>query len=258
MDNGSIIKTPKDLESYVQYVYSSLLNLKNEGVVVSLNAILTGKSGARHEIDVFYQFEKSGIIHKVAFECKYLKRKVEKSDVVDFHGKVQDIGNIQGVFVSKSGYQSGAITYGNYYDITLLKIEDLPTLNILLAKRIKSVALPDESYVGEPFWTLMEEKEGALTGNYWSQKNRRFFGKKILPLFISKFDARAVLSQVPDKDEYVVRGIPQHTLQFLIEMVKMSKGKVLFSLQVNGEDENGLWAGSMVSAEELEARFITK
>ncbi len=251
-----MIRTPKDLESYVQYVYSSLLNLKNEGVVVSLNAVLTGKSGARHEIDVFYQFENTGITHKVAFECKYLKRKVEKADVVDFHGKVQDIGNIQGVFISKNGYQSGAITYGNHYDITLLKIEDLPTLNILLAKRIKSVALPDESYIGEPFWTLMEINDKVLTGNYWIHKEKRFFGKKIIPLFISKLDAKVALSKIPDKDEYVVRGIPQHTLHFLIEMVQMSKGKVLFSLQVIGEDENGLWACSIVTAEELKARFL--
>ena len=118
MFGNELIKTPKDLESYVQYVYSSLLNLKDEGVVVSSNAILVGRSGARHEIDVFYQFQKTGIIHKVAFECKFLKRKVEKSSVIDFHGKIRDIGSIQGILVSKNGYQKGAKEYANHYGMS--------------------------------------------------------------------------------------------------------------------------------------------
>ncbi len=70
------------LESYVQYVYQSLLNMRNEGVVVSKNAKLRGKSGAMHEIDVFYEFVRAGIRHRVAVECKDLSRPVEKG--VDF------------------------------------------------------------------------------------------------------------------------------------------------------------------------------
>lgn len=38
-----MIETPKDLESYMQYVYSCLLNLQNEGVVVSRRAVLKGR-----------------------------------------------------------------------------------------------------------------------------------------------------------------------------------------------------------------------
>lgn len=49
-----LIGSPKRLESYVQFVYSSLLNMKDQGVVVSSNAIIKGRSGAKHEIDVYY------------------------------------------------------------------------------------------------------------------------------------------------------------------------------------------------------------
>ncbi len=251
-----MIRNPKDLESYVQYVYSTLLNLKDEGVVVSANATFIGKSGARHEIDVFYQFERSRITHKVAFECKYLKRKVEKSDVIDFHGKIKDIGNIQGIFVSKNGYQKGAKEYASHYDIRLLTIGDLPTLNILLANRIESVALPDESFIGEPFWTLMEVRNNELTGNYWSRVTKKFRSKQYVPLFISKRDAEEFLSKIIDKDTYVVRGIPQHSLNFLLGAAKLSRGRLKFSLMLDGADENNMWPGFTYDPEAVEARFL--
>jgi len=256
MFKHELLKKPKDLESYVQYVYSTLLNLKDEGVVVGCNSILVGRSGAKHEIDVFYQFDRSGLTHRVAFECKFTGRKVPKSDVIDFHGKLQDIGNLQGVFVSKSGYQSGAIEYADHYDIQLLKLEDLPTLNILVGNRLKSVALPDESYIGEPFWVLMEEKDGNVTGSYWAREEGKVFKTSIIPLFISKFDASEFLLGVGGKNEYVVRGIPQHSLNFLIKTADIRKGRVKFSLMLAGSDENGMWPGIITTPQEVLKRFL--
>lgn len=257
MLHDKLIKKPKDLESYVQYVYSSLLNLRDDGVVVSSNVILVGKSGAKHEVDVYYQFEKSGVVHKVAFECKFKSRKVQKSDVIDFHGKLQDVGNIQGIFVSKSGYQQGAKDYADHYGIQLLTLNDLPTLNILVAKRIESVALPEESYIGEPFWCLMEISNDGLTGSYYSRSDDSVvFKKHLIPLFISKLDACKYLGMLPDKSDFVVRGLPQHSLKFLFETAKLGKGKVNFALMLHGADPDGLWSGISYSLEELKSRFL--
>lgn len=251
-----MITKPKDLESYVQYIYSTLLNLRDEGVVVSSNTVLVGRSGAKHEIDVFYQFEKSGVVHKVAFECKFKTRRVEKSEVVDFHGKIQDIGNIQGIFVSKNGYQSGAVDYANHYGIKLLSIEDLPAINILLAKRIESVALPDETYVGEPFWVLMEVVEQRLTGSYWSKKEGGLFKKNIIPLFISKLDANNFLADIPDRTDFVVRGLPQHSLRFLLRTTEIARGKVNFSLMLSGKGPDGAWPGELTTPAQVGFRFL--
>ncbi|HGO5291226.1 TPA: restriction endonuclease [Photobacterium damselae subsp. damselae] len=256
MFHDRLINKPKDLESYVQYVYSSLLNLRDEGVVVSSNVILVGKSGAKHEVDVYYQFERSGVVHKVAFECKFKSRRVQKSDVIDFHGKLQDIGNIQGIFVSKSGYQQGAKDYAKHYDIQLLTLDDLPTLNILVAKRIESVALPDESYIGEPFWCLMEISNDGLTGSYYSRSNGIVFKKSLIPLFISKVDACEYLEALPDKKDYVVRGLPQHSLKFLFEAANLGKGKINFALMLHGSGPDGLWPGISYQLDELKSRFL--
>ncbi len=246
-----MINSAIDLESYVQYVYSSLLNLKDEGVVVSRNAIMMGKS-TKHEVDIFYQFERAGLIHKVAIECKFLSRPVEKAEVMEFHSKAIDIGNIQAVFVSKSGYQRGAIDYAQHYGIQLLKLDDLPTLNILLGKRIESVALPNADSLGEPFWVVMEiKKNGNITGTFYAAPQKTKDNKQIVPLFFCKRDAECMHSHLKDKNDFVVRGVPQHMLRFTIGM---GKGYIMFSLMYC-PPENGLWAGELISPEEVETRF---
>lgn len=45
--------------------------------------------------------------------------------------------------------------------IILMRLSDLPSFTSLIAQRLKSVALPDETYVGEPFWTIMELRDEA-------------------------------------------------------------------------------------------------
>tara|TARA_R110000751_G_scaffold129991_3_gene231967 strand:- start:164 stop:1000 length:837 start_codon:yes stop_codon:yes gene_type:complete len=256
MFHKNLLRKPKDLESYVNYVYSNLLNLKDDGVVVSSNTILVGRSGAKHEVDVYYQFEKSRITHKVAFECKFKSRSVQKSELIDFHGKLLDVGNIQGIFVSKSGYQQGAKDYAAHYGIQLLTLDDLPTLNVLVAKRIESVALPDETYVGEPFWCLMKITSDGLTGDYYSKKDGLISKKHMIPLFISKKDAGEYLNSLPDKADFVVRGLPQHSLKFLFEAASVMKGNVSFVLMLLGPDANGLWPGMTYSINELKIRFL--
>jgi len=45
------------------------------------------------------------MIHKVAIECKFTERAVEKSKVTDFHSKLSDIENIQGVMITLVSYK---------------------------------------------------------------------------------------------------------------------------------------------------------
>jgi hypothetical protein len=197
-----MIRNGTELEEYVKHVYSSLLNMKDEGVVVSRRAVLRGKSGANHEVDVYYEFKRAGIRHRVAIECKHLGRPVEKGDIAEFEGKVRDIGGVKGVVISNSGYQEGAIQYASHWDILLLTTNDLPTLNILLADRLRTVALPDETYIGEPFWTIMEVRDGKVTGSYYGQMNQNDKQPHI-PLFFSKQHAEVFFNVLNDKDRWL-------------------------------------------------------
>lgn len=245
-----MINTPKDLESYTQYVYSSLLNLQDEGVIVSRATTLKGHSTS-HEFDVYYQFERAGVVHKVAIECKFTKRPVEKADVIEFCGKLQEVGNPQGVMVSKSGYQKGAIEYGNYHHIKLLTLKEIPTLNILVAERVKSVALPTADYIGAPFWILMEKEGSNVSGTYF-RFTKKCKGKIVIPLFYSKRDAVNFLRNNPHINTYVIRGLPQHSLGFIINMGEISK--VLFMPMLMISDEQ--FGGVALTSEQLKKGFL--
>jgi hypothetical protein len=44
----------RSFEHYVQFVFSSLLNMKDEGVVVGRDVQLVDKLGLPHRVDIFY------------------------------------------------------------------------------------------------------------------------------------------------------------------------------------------------------------
>lgn len=136
--------------------------MKDEGIVVGQDVQIVDKLGRSHQVDVYYQFEKAGITHKVAIECKDHGRPVDNGHVAKFFGKLANAGNIQKVMVSRLGYQKLAYEIAEDNDVMLLTVDDLPRFNELLAERLKAVALPDESTVGEPFWTIMEKEMVGL------------------------------------------------------------------------------------------------
>lgn len=181
----------RSLESYVQFVFSSLLNMKDEGVVVVI-------------------------------ECKDTARPVENGEVAEFYGKLCDAGALRLVMISRSGYQRLAVSYAEKHDILLLTEDDLPQLHTLVAQRLKSVAFPDAKAVGEPFWTIMElDEHGELTGSYFCSAAPSA-GKNIL-LFYSKVHAEQVMSQFElDTRQWAVRGLPRHVFRALVLMLDLS------------------------------------
>lgn len=59
-------------------------------------------------------------------ECKNYSTRLTLEKVRNFFGVLHDIGNAQGLIVTKTGYQSGAAEFANYYGIRL-KILRKPT-----------------------------------------------------------------------------------------------------------------------------------
>lgn len=215
------MKAGSELESYVKYVYETILNLKGENIVVSKNTTIFGNTGAKHEIDVFYQFTKANITHKVALECKDTENAVPKGKVQEFFAKIEDIPNIIGVMVSKNGYQSGAKTYADGKGILLLTSADLPTIFDLLSNQINKFFLPDENDIGEPFWTLMElDDDGNISGSYYSpQKDDQ--GNSVILLMFSKKQANELIEfrKIP-KNKYTVRGLRQYHLKGMLLFIE--------------------------------------
>lgn len=88
------MKAGASLEKDVQQIYTYLLNMRDEGVVVGNPVFMTGKSGVQHEVDVYYEFSRTGIRHRVAIECKDWATPVSKGQIQEFESKLRDIGNI--------------------------------------------------------------------------------------------------------------------------------------------------------------------
>lgn len=218
---GNNIEKGNDLESYVEYVYSVLLNLKGDNIIVSKKADIQDVFGITHNIDVFYQFEKAGIPHKVAFECKNWNTSVSKEKVAAFAQIVGDMKGTVGIMVSNKGYQSGATKYANAHRIITLKTDELPNILDLLSMQITKYFLPSSEDIGEPFWTLMQlNEDGNINGNYCSIGPNEEGHKNGIALFVSKIDAETHLKKLPDRVKWTVRGLRQYNLKAILEFSK--------------------------------------
>jgi hypothetical protein len=239
------------LEDYVADVFDSLLNLRNEGIVVSRNAILRGKSGADHEIDVYYEFLKAGVTHKVAIECKNRGRPIEKKEIHDFWCKLQDIGQIKGIVVSQSGLQSGAQLVADFKDMDFMTPDELPSIGMLLGNKLAAVALPDETYVGEPFWTLMETRGGKVTGSYYGASGSD--GSRSIALLFSRKEAERYLADM-DIRNFCVRGLPQICLRAVLIMAYGLNWR--FSIIYGKHD--GAWRGGGFGPRQIQDEYYLK
>ena len=122
--------TGTPFEKIVQEIYQALVNYEcvDKGykrIDVQHNIRLIGKSGNAHQIDVYWAFELAGHIHKTIVEVKDWKTPVKKEQLHSFKSLLDDIpGFPVGYFVSKSGFQEGAINFARLHGIKLVQIAE--------------------------------------------------------------------------------------------------------------------------------------
>ncbi|QNU66505.1 restriction endonuclease [Ruminiclostridium herbifermentans] len=226
----------KEFEELVHYVYASLLKMEERNAIISKNVIIRGNDNTNNEFDVYYEFKKVGIPHRVAIECKNHSRPIERMYIHNFAGKLESVAPMQGVMISVSGYQEGAYEIAKKKGIILLEEKDLPRFNEILAEQFKFVFLPDENASGEPFWTLMEIENGENNGNYVCMPSNAEYDF-IIPLFISKKVAETFKQKYYGNRECAVRGIRREQLFGLVEFTKIHN--IIFWLVLSQPEEDG-------------------
>jgi hypothetical protein len=113
----------KEFELFTQRVYQKLVdNDVIKPTKVEHNVKLHGKSGCEHQIDVYWEYEIAGNKHRVAIECKNYNKRVEKEKVCAFQGVLADLDNVEGIMVTKIGFQKGAKIYAKQYGISLKEL----------------------------------------------------------------------------------------------------------------------------------------
>jgi hypothetical protein len=104
----------KHYELLTQAVYQAILSKEgHKSIEVEHNVQLKGRSGATHQVDVYWRFKQAGIEHKVLVECKNYSRKISLGKIRDFQSVIQDLGPCQGIMVTTTGYQSGVRTFAH-------------------------------------------------------------------------------------------------------------------------------------------------
>ena len=114
-----------EYEKFAQEIYNEILkNLYVKNIEVMHNVKLIGKSGQKHQIDVYWEYQYDNTIFKIAIECKNYNHTVSIGKVRDFFGVLYDLEEVKGIMVTKKGYQEGAKKFGEHYGIDLMELRE--------------------------------------------------------------------------------------------------------------------------------------
>jgi len=224
----------REFEEFVHYVYSNLIRFEDKNVTVSKNVVITGNDGTKNEFDIFYEFVRAGVLHRVAIECKNHSTPIKRSYVHDFAGKLESVASMQGVMISANGYQEGAHVIAEKKGIKLLVLEDLPKFYEILAGQIEYVFLPDENTIGEPFWALMEINNGINTGNYIGMPSKDVY---TIPLFLSEKIGKKFKEMYYSKSKNCeLRGVRSEQLYAIARLSELHEVKFIVVYSQPTED----------------------
>lgn len=112
-----------EYERFTQEIYQQLVDSDVvKATTVQHNVKLIGRSGQKHQIDVYWEYEIAGNMHKVAIECKNYNKSVPLSVVQGFKGVLDDLNGVNGIIVTKKGFQIGAKQYAKEWGISLKEL----------------------------------------------------------------------------------------------------------------------------------------
>ena len=117
-----------DYERLVQQIYDGILSQEEvTNVRVQRKAKLIGKGGNTHEIDVYWEFEQAGITYRACVQAKNYASRISQEKLLAFHSVLEDIpGQPRGIFVTRTGYQKGALRYAQTHGIAVYKLGGVP------------------------------------------------------------------------------------------------------------------------------------
>lgn len=108
-----------------------------ENLCVDHDVTLVGKSGATHQIDVFWEFKAAGSVYRTCVECKNYNSAVKKIHVAAFAAILTDIGNANGIIATTASFQKGAKLFAEQNNIRLVLVNNLlKTVHLTIHPRL--------------------------------------------------------------------------------------------------------------------------
>src|ERR1700730_10651395 len=101
--------TGKPYENLTQVIFQAILGQKEfPNLKVERDITIQGKT-ACHQIDVYWKFEFGGVSHEVIVQAKDWQKLVDQLHLLAFTKVLEDLpSQPRGIFVTRTGYQSGA------------------------------------------------------------------------------------------------------------------------------------------------------
>ena len=160
-----------EFELFTRHIYHKLVNndiLKPTKVLH--NVKLKGKSGCKHQIDVYWEYEIAGNKHRVAIECKNYNSKIPIGRVRDFFGALYDLDEVEGIMVTTIDYQKGAKMFADKYNIKL-QVISLPNPDDIIGELV----IKTHSNVRHRLFLIDEESASARNIDLQIYRNKLNF-----------------------------------------------------------------------------------
>ncbi|MCQ2150246.1 MAG: restriction endonuclease [Bacteroidales bacterium] len=207
-----------EFELFAQRVYQKLLNSELiKPITVKHNVKLVGKSGCEHQIDVYWEYEVKGTIHKVVIECKNYNSTVPIGKVRDFFGVLYDLDGASGIMVSSKSFQTGAKKFAKHYGISLQSLrapERNEPIGFITAQTSANIRhclfLIDEEWAAEHKFDI----QGLRNFYAQFQPNKADYWQKAthFPIETKDYNIRNSIGKVISSIETLERKLPQKTI----------------------------------------------
>src|ERR1700683_156598 len=118
-------KTGKLYENLVQVIFQSIFDQQQFPNLKVERDINRKGITASHQIDVYWKFEFGGVPHEVVVQAKDWNRPVEQAHLLAFKSVLDDLPRQpRGIYVTRSGYQSGAKSFALAHGILLYELRE--------------------------------------------------------------------------------------------------------------------------------------
>ncbi len=163
--------TGKDYELLTQQIYQQLLDHENDNyhkIKVQHDVKIVGKSGITHQVDVYWEFKMADVLYKTVIEVKDWSNKVKQEHLMAFKSKIDDIPDFPtGVFVGRSGFQSGAIDYAIAHGIKLVSIVENNSINHLVLKiHMRTPHIEKFNIIPDIQWIIQAKKNAEISDKF--------------------------------------------------------------------------------------------
>ncbi|MFI3306933.1 MAG: restriction endonuclease [Mycoplasmatota bacterium] len=202
----------KFYEKFTLEIITEFLNeIKTPLDKIEHNITLNGISGATHQIDVLIT-KRDG--SRVIIECKNYESNVCQEKIQSFITVKNDLKNISDMyFVTKTGYQPGAINIANYFGVKLINLDsyhnsvELKKYNLIHQIKIEMKSTSKNNIKINLFDNLGNE----LKSNFWFDGEIQYHTKDLINYFGSRRGVKVDL--IPREYQECLENLSEYNIK---------------------------------------------